>query len=207
MEETKKIKISKWIALVLGILTIIGLGIYLYFSLKPEKTTQTTTPSQTSEKRDESTSTTATPSCTSAFSNDEKEMLKSFVSYTGKAYNLTFKHPSDWTKIFQEDKYILMSGEGNSLTFRITIADRAAVNTEEFNKVSTKNITVACIPTTETYYHGYGLSDGVGKNIVEIKKNNIPFVIEMSYPDNMGASISSDYIELFDLILKTLEIK
>jgi len=219
--ESSKIKIIKWVSLAVAILVIIGLGSYLYLSEKtnyfePSKTNQNSetnneqaNTNQTNEKESNQNATntsTSQTSCQPTYSNDEIELLKTFATYTNKAYNLTFKYPSEWTKVYQEDKYILLKGEKGSVSLQITIADRAVLNTEEFKKVSSKNVTVACTPTTETCYQGYGLSEGSNKNVVEIKKNNIPFVIEIFYP-NIGASLSSDYVELFDLILKTIEIK
>lgn len=208
-------KSSFIIVLILLLLLIFGGAYYYGTQSKKEVATPSVSPSPTaSETIEASVSPTPTETaagCKSTLTASDKEMVKTWKTYKNLKYNFSFLYPENWKIEDQQDDRVVLSDSDAKLNFYFTSADMSAFDLMQYKKDSEKNIKVACESATEVFMTGDpstggGTTSEMKDIVTSFKKNAIPHVVMMDYL-SQGASISSDIVEAYDIILKTVEFK
>lgn len=183
---------------------MITVGIW-YFIRSKESTTATTVKTTTdSAKKDETgkeTAKTTTP-CASTLTDSDKIQIQLWKTYENSKYGYSFEYPETWQISSEGVDFVELTDNETQSNFYFRSGSMANLSPapENFSTDSTKNIEVACVKGVETY-----TSDAHGdKGIVaDFQKNNTKHVVGIVYKD-IGASLSSDIVEAYDLILKTI---
>ncbi|OGY22678.1 MAG: hypothetical protein A2113_02190 [Candidatus Woykebacteria bacterium GWA1_44_8] len=215
MPENSEQKKINWKNVLVGVaigVILIWLGVLIWFllQLKPDEFTPITTSkaSTPSAKKDETAkeTTKATTPCASTLTEADKIEIKLWKTYENSKYNYSFKYPETWQGNLGpvNDKVVLNDNEA-----LITFYFYSGIPTgfEGFTFDTKKSVEVACEQTEKVYFKG--LPPG-GENFRIIytgfTKNGTDHVVWINYR-YVGASISSDIVEDYDLILKTIEFK
>jgi hypothetical protein len=138
--------------------------------------------------------------CESTLSSADKLAIKTWKTYKSDKYDYSFKHPADWTLEEDEDNIITFSSSDGSFQWRSE--EMANLGFEGWDIDTTKNLKVACQSAKSTY-----LKQGDGRMIfTRFKKGGKEHMTSFSYK-YLGASLSSDMVEMYGLILKSAEFK
>ncbi len=138
--------------------------------------------------------------CASTLTSSDKATMVGWKKYTNNDYHYTFKYPQEWTTDTSEKKRVAMHGDGGHTVFQFLSAEMTAFDYLGYTVTSTKNTVVACQSAKTTY-----LSNGDDRMIfTQFKKDGTDHLIMMTYK-YMGASLSSDMVEAYDMILKSVE--
>ena len=153
-----------------------------------------------------------TTACNSTLSSDEKEAIANWKTETNTEFGYTFKVPNGWTKgASSTDKQMIYTVGGDDISqMKMYNSDSSKVDTTGYTKESTTNKKVACADATTTYYSDKENNAGTEKNrliVVEFTKTSVSHKFTFVYNTTQGASLSSDYVEAFDLILKSVTFK
>ncbi|MCX6765559.1 MAG: hypothetical protein NT136_01195 [Candidatus Moranbacteria bacterium] len=137
--------------------------------------------------------------CASTLTASDKLAIKTWKTYKNDKYDYSFKYPADWTYDKVSDK--LINFEGNDdVVFSWRSEEMTALGYEGWELDTTKNLKVACQSAKSTY-----LEQGDERMIfTQFKKDSINHMTNFGYK-YIGASLSSDMVEMYDLILKSVE--
>ncbi|PIU79108.1 MAG: hypothetical protein COS72_01275, partial [Candidatus Moranbacteria bacterium CG06_land_8_20_14_3_00_43_56] len=129
------------------------------------------------------------------------------VSNSKNGYSL--KYPKSWSINEKKDDYLQMGNDENAEYFEWRSGPMTGTDYMGYKEDSHKNISVGCQSAKITYFSGDPTADPPGDAkdrliLVQFEKSRIPHVIIFTYK-YFGASISSDIVEMFNLILKTAE--
>lgn len=147
--------------------------------------------------------------CPQNFTNEENLDKADWRDVSNVKNGYSFKYPKDWIVTAEESDYLQMGDEANGEYFEWRSGPMTGTDFMGYTEDSQKNIIVDCQTATMTYFSGDPTADpprDAKKRLVlvEFEKDGIPHVILFSYY-SIGASISSDIGEMFDLILKTVK--
>lgn len=165
--------------------------------------------SQSSNQKAGSSENQKTSKCPQTFT-DEENLNKADWKDTSNAKNgYSFKYPKDWIVTAQENDYLQMGNETNGEYFEWRSGPMTGTDYMGYKEDSRKNISVGCQSAEITYLSGDPTADpprDAKKRLilVQFEKDGIPHVIIFSYK-YIGASVSSDEVEMFDLLLKTVK--
>ena len=162
----------------------------------------------TETKKEPSTNeTTTTTPCNSTITDSDKLMIETWKTYENSKYKYSFKYPETWEISDKQNDYLKLTDNEAQLTFEFRSDTMTALSPGEFKLDSSRNVEVACVKAKVDYM---SWTDPAGvvyrSNAVQFTKNEIPHMVGISYKF-IGASLSSDIVEAYDLILKTIEFK
>lgn len=164
----------------------------------------------TSQKNREAT----TPSeCPTVLSETEKAEISDWKIYQNEQYKISFKVPSGWLQekpATANQFFFKAPGEVSAyLTVGMDLATISSVK-DGYRLTSTTTQKVACqVAKTTTYTDAENNSDQIEKNklqIVKFSALDIPYQFDYNWQNDVGASMSADYQDIFKLILKTVTL-
>jgi hypothetical protein len=135
---------------------------------------------------------------TEQLSSDQKDMSSDWVPFVHNNVNYTFKYPQSWTMKSVEAEMATFEYAKDSIDFRVRSGKMAEIGFE-MDKVSSKNIKIACQDAVETVY----ATDKLEMVVSSFKKGDTPYLAMISFEDK-GASYSGDIIDQYETILKTM---
>ena len=140
--------------------------------------------------------------CASTLTSADKLAIKTWKKIENSKYDYSFKYPEDWTIKNEDKKRITLQGDSGNTHFQFLSAEMTALDYLGYTVTSTKNAKVACQSAKETF-----LANGDDRMIfTQFKKDGTDHLLMMTYK-YLGASLSSDMVEMYDLILKSVEFK
>lgn len=144
---------------------------------------------------------TAPTGCTSTLTSSDKLAIKTWKTYKNDKYDYSFKYPEDWDYDKVSDKLINFEGD-DDVVFSWRSEEITALGFEGWDLDTTKNLKVACQSAKSTY-----LEQGDERMIfTQFKKDGKDHMTNFGY-HYIGASISSDLVEMYDLILKSIKLE
>jgi len=215
MGNRKKIVII--LLAVLAILAIAAVGYYIYSSSQKSDKEKENLQNQIDElkkqadKEKTSTETTpettkTTPACASTLTDADKVEIQLWKTYENSTYKYSFKYPENWVTTEGKPDSVILDDSSDKTSFQF-ISNDSAMSTDGLKKTNEKETKIACETATVIYYQTIAAVPGNDRYIHTVfKKNNIFFMATLSYKF-IGASLSSDIVEAYDLILKTIECK
>ena len=147
--------------------------------------------------------------CASTLTPSNEETIKDWKLLNNSKYKYSFKYPGDWTISINESDRVVLLDADTEITFEFVSAEMSIRGYEEYSTISQKNIKVACQDAQRTYLSESLAGSETNKTNIVLAlftKDGTQHLIAISFK-YLGASISSDVIETYDLILKTIEFK
>ncbi|MDD5489345.1 MAG: hypothetical protein PHP25_01535 [Candidatus Moranbacteria bacterium] len=147
--------------------------------------------------------------CSQTFTNEENLDKADWKTVSNNKYGYSFQNPKSLTVGEKQDDYIGLGSGADQQSFEWRSGPMTGTDYYGFKEDSHKNMMVGCANAKITYFSGDPAADPPGDTqdrlvLVQFEKNGIPHVILFSY-QYIGASISSDVVEMFELILKTVK--
>lgn len=146
-------------------------------------------------------------SCVSTLDSKDKLNMKNWKTYSNSKYHYSFKYPKDWTVPDVDKNVVTLNGDGGDTTFQFRSGAATAIDYIGYNVDSKKNVKVACQNGKNTYLSGDPVSNPGSANdrmvFAQFEKNGSPHLVMFTYK-YIGASVSSDMVEMYDLILKSI---
>lgn len=143
-----------------------------------------------------------TTTCVSTLTTADKTDIASWKTITNSKYSFSFQYPETWKILTNKNDLIELKDDESNINFKFLIGTEGVDIDETYKEESKKSIKVACENATKTNF-----SAGDNRLItVTFKKDNTSYAIILGYK-YIGASLSSDIVEAFDLILKTVEFE
>ena len=143
-----------------------------------------------------------TPNCTPSLSDTEQSEIQLWKEYKNSKYKYSFKYPQTWTISSKTDDSLSLEGTEAGINFQFNSGPMGVLAPVEYSLDSEEKVDVTCEEVTKSYL---SLED-TRMIAVQLTKNNNPHVIFITYQD-LGASISGDIVDAFNLILKTIEFE
>lgn len=213
-----------WKNILIGVVIVtvlIVIGVLVYFFLRPystppdtyvtgqdKQTTNSAKKDETAKDTTNNTQTTkTTTSCASTLTDSDKIMIETWKTYENTTHNYSFKYPENWAITANEDDIVSFTDEADKTSFEF-VSGTSGGSTDGLEKTSEKESTIACEKATVQYYEAITpITGGHDRYITaNFKKDGTWYMIDVSY-EYIGASLSSDIVEAYDLILKTIEFK
>lgn len=146
---------------------------------------------------------TAAIGCASTLTAADKLNMKDWKTFKNDKYDFSFKYPKEWTYDKVSDKLINFKNGPDGEVFSWRSEEMTALGFEGWETdTASKNLKVACQSAKSTY-----LKQGIERMIfTQFKKDGKDHMANFGYK-YFGASISSDLVEEYDLILKSIEFK
>ena len=146
-------------------------------------------------------------SCVSSLSSADKQTMKNWKTYKNDKYDYSFKYPDDWTAPDTDKNVVTLNGDGGDTTFQFRSGPATAIDYMGYKTDSKKNVKIACQNGKATYLSGDPVSNPGSDNdrmiFAQFEKNGSPHLIMFTYK-YISASISSDMVEMYNLILKSV---
>lgn len=147
--------------------------------------------------------------CAQNFTNEEKLNKADWKTVSNAKNGYSLKYPKEWSIAEKKDDYLQMGNAANGEYFEWRSGPMIGTDYYGFKETSQKNISVSCQNAKITYFSGDPTADPPHDSkdrliLVQFEKNEVPHVIIFTYK-YFGASVSSDVVEMFELILKTAE--
>jgi hypothetical protein len=141
--------------------------------------------------------------CSLILTSSDKLNMKDWKTFKNDKYGYSFKYPKEWTYDKTSDKLIDFKNGPDGEVFSWRSDEMTALGFEGWEPDgAVKNLKVACQSAKSTY-----LQQGIERMIfTQFKKDGKNHMTNFGYK-YVGASISSDLIEEYDLILKSIEFK
>ncbi|MFA4817178.1 MAG: hypothetical protein WC608_00450 [Parcubacteria group bacterium] len=143
---------------------------------------------------------TASVGCASTLTSADKLNMKDWKTFKNDKYDYSFEYPKEWTYDKVSDKLINFKNGSDGEVFSWRSEEMTAMGFEGWEVDSAeKNLKIACQSAKSTY-----LKQGVERMIfTQFKKGGLDHMTNFGYK-YFGASISSDLVEEYDLILKSV---
>jgi hypothetical protein len=138
--------------------------------------------------------------CASTLTASDKVAIKNWKTFKNDKYDYSFRYPEDWDYDKVSDKLIDFEGDDN-VVFSWRSEEMTALGFEGWDTDGAqKNLKVACQSAKSTF-----LKQGDERMIfTQFKKDGKNHMTNFGYR-YVGASISSDMVEMYDLVLKSVE--
>lgn len=201
-----KIAIIILVVFLLGALGALGCGYFAYKDLKSdkEKLEEEIDDLKADLKSAESKSGSGSGDCESTLTDNEESVVEDWESYTNETYNYTFKYPTSWQLKSEDENMVTFTDDTDDIDlefqFRSERMTEIGVDTS-YSKTSTSTTQIACVDATKAYF----TSDEHNLIWVTFEKDSTPHLLILTYSSTVGASVSSDVGEEFDIVLKTIE--
>jgi len=205
-ENSADKKEINWKSVLIGVVigaVLIGLGVCIYLLLqpKPKESKPIITPKTTTETTTETTKT--TPACASTLTDADKIEIQLWKTYENSKYKYSFKYPETWQISSQSDELLRLRDQESEIDFEFGVG---TFSTNKFRLSAPIETTVACEKAIKYALISISPDSDITGNFVEFSKNSVSYHIVMSYK-YIGASLSSDIVEAYALILKSIEFK
>jgi len=153
--------------------------------------------------------TTSSSNCNQTFTNEENLNKTDWKTFKNEKYGYSFEYPKNWIVGEKQNDYTGLGSGADQQSFEWRSDLMTGTDYYGFKENSRKTMLVGCTNAKITYFSGDPTFDPPRDSqdrliLVQFEKNNIPHVILFSYY-SIGASISSDIAEMFQLILKTVK--
>jgi len=210
-ENSANQKEINWKSVLIGVIIgaiLIGLGVLIYLLLqpKPEEITPATTPktATTSAKKDGTTkeTTKASPPCASSLTDADKIEIKLWKTYENSKYKYSFKYPENWIVSNNSDNLVELKDNEADLTFQFLKGVDLAQN---WNVETTTEVVVVCQKSIKKLLSAADDPSEKGLSTTFVHGED-EYHVFVSYK-YIGASLSSDIVEAYDMILKTIEFR
>jgi len=147
--------------------------------------------------------------CSKNFTNEENLNKTGWKTFTNAKYGYSFQYPKSWIGSEKQNDYTGLGSGADQQSFEWRSGPMVGTDYYGFKEDGRKNMTVGCANAKITYFSGDPTADPPEDSqnrliLVQFEKNTFPHTILFSY-HAIGASISSDIGEMFDLILKTVK--
>ena len=157
------------------------------------------------DKKDE---TAAEDSCYEVMTSDEKALSENWITYTNSKYKYTFKYPKNWEIKHEEDDFISFLDNEDELSFQFRSDTMSALGFENYKLDKEEEMKINCAEANVAYLSGdTSLDPEMDTNsrliLTTFRINDIPHLVDISYKYK-GASISSDIVEAYIAILKSI---
>jgi hypothetical protein len=140
--------------------------------------------------------------CASTLTSSDKPAIKNWKTFKNDKYDYSFKYPADWTYDKVSDKLINFKNGPDGEVFSWRSEEMTALGYEGWEPDTTKNLKIACQSAKSTF-----LKQGDERMIfTQFIKDGKNHMTNFGYK-YIGASISSDMVEMYDLILKSVEFE
>lgn len=143
--------------------------------------------------------------CNKSYTEDEEAMMTGWIEYTNDTYHYSFMHPADWMMVTSDSKASLEAGKSMHFEFFVVSGDvlnESIIPDVPFTVENGKTRVVSCFKAFE---FRVSQTDWLGA-VTYVVADGTAYVIWVRFTDE-GASVTSDTIELYDLILKTFEFE
>ena len=145
--------------------------------------------------------------CAPIFTAEEKLNMKGWKTFANTKYGFSFTYPNDWPIKNSSQDNVSLGDKDDAVTFQIK-SGNSPFGLESYKLGSKKLVKIACKDVTITSYIADPKIDpsfaGDERMIItSFEKGGTAHTIFFTYKD-IGASISSDIIEAFNLILKSI---
>ncbi|MCL5094100.1 MAG: hypothetical protein M1355_03145 [Patescibacteria group bacterium] len=141
--------------------------------------------------------------CASTLTQADQDSITTWKTYSKDNYS--FKYPEDWTIDRESEGYVLMK-DNYGTSFEFMVGEEASATISGYETEATKDIKIACQDATETFKIGLSGLEDYRLIVTEFTKDSIPYKINFNYKYTIGASISSDFVEGYELTLKLVVI-
>ncbi len=143
--------------------------------------------------------------CASTLTSSDELEINLWNTYENSAHKVSFRYPQTWTASEGSDDSATFTDDEALLNFQFGVKSILSLDNSGYEVEKEENVTIACEKATKTIM--VGLPPG-GENFnrisTEFTKGNTDYVVVVTYR-YVGASISGDIVEAYNLILKTTE--
>jgi hypothetical protein len=157
-------------------------------------------------KNDGNDTSTKASTCASTLTSADKLEISLWSAYENSTHKVAFKYPQTWTASEENDDSVTLTDDDALFNFQFGIKNTINLDNNGYEVEKEENVTVACEEAAKTTLAGR--SPG-GENFnrinTEFTKNDTTYLALITYR-YVGASISGDIVEAYDLILKTMEL-
>lgn len=155
----------------------------------------------TDANSNENSNASASSSCNETLTVAERDKITGWKSYSNATYKYSLKYPKTWTVTENSADNVTLAGtdSGERVSMQIKVGEKAIAGFAEYALESTKEVTMGCEKSTQTTYSADDSLVLIVNNFSHIGQKYLPM---FSYK-NLGASYSSDMVEINDLIVKT----
>jgi type II secretory pathway pseudopilin PulG len=139
--------------------------------------------------------------CVSSLTTNDKTEISTWTKLTNSSNQYSFSYPSTWTLLTNADNQVVLTdnSDGASISFSFLSDDKSVLGIEDFTKTSEDTVMIDCTTASKVAF-----TQGENAMItVVFNKNDVQHLIMFKYK-NLGASISGDIVDAFNLILKTI---
>ena len=144
-----------------------------------------------------------TTDCATILTETEQVEMELWETYENTSYDYVFQYPQSWSLTDTNLDNIKLEDKEANLNMQFRSGPAVKITYQGTKLKSSEDILVACQKAKKSTYEGIEDSRLIA---VTFQKNNTPFVVMIAF-DYLGASLSSDIIEAFDLILKSIQFK
>jgi len=152
--------------------------------------------------------TSSSEDCVPDYTDEEKLNIAGWKAFNNSKYSYSLKYPKNWTIKDSESKRVVMEDEDEKIFFSWNSEEMTAFDYMGYHQTGKKNIKLACKNGEITYLAGDAGTESEQTRLLfaDFKKDGKRHLITFSY-QYLGASISSDMVEMFNLILKSIQFK
>ncbi len=155
--------------------------------------------------------TTSPADCEQNFTNEENLNKTGWKTFSNEKYGYYFEHPKSLTVGEKQDDYTGLGSGADQQSFEWRSGSMTGTDYYGYKEDRQINRKVGCANAKITYLSGDPTADPPGDVqdrliLVQFEKSGIPHVILFSY-QYVGASISGDVAEMFELMLKTVAFR
>jgi len=161
--------------------------------------------------KDNSDGQTEEDECSVSFTEEEQLMMDGWKTYENEVYNYSFKYPQDWELTGSGDTVSVKTDSYGAFKFDFYSEDATEREIEyPMIKRGESTTNVYCIEAQKLEYGGDAAYEPEFETFVTIavilEHNDISYRLEISYSIE-GAALSSDFADMYNLILKTVEFE
>jgi len=149
----------------------------------------------------------ASSGCVPTLSNSDKQVISDWKTYSNSKYDFSFKYPKEWSVTDKENKRVVIADATNHEYFSWNSEEMTAFDYMGYSKTGSRNVKVACQNAEETFLSGDPSDPDLKDSrmiIVDFKKSGKRHLLTYNY-QYIGASLSSDLVERFEILLKTVK--
>ena len=227
MGSFNKVQTVKIVMLIIAVLALGVLGYYSWTIIKESKNTPALVSGIGSgEKKSDSATTTNSATtataqntpCADSLTSTDKAQMPGWKTFTNTEYNHSFKYPDDWsiadTGVNKWTEVSVVSGEEDIAKVSniiIVAGDKVSgFTTKGLNLESETDMQIICQTVKYSFYNQPATTDNPrNTNVIRapFTHNGTNFLATMFFPASGSASLDSDYGELFQQLIRSLEFK
>ncbi len=147
--------------------------------------------------------------CPTVLTETDNLEIANWKTYKNEKSGLSFLIPADWqeSKPATTNQFFFKAPGDVAATLNVGIGEAASITTVDgYILKTTSTEKVACNAAKVKTYVDSNQNEANRIKTATFTASSTPYLFEYAWQTNMGASVSSDYSDLFDLILKTVSI-